>query len=193
MKKSRKGKKKIVRTSKLQVWLFHYLNQGSHTFLNGVASVREAGYKAKPESHGSIAYQNYNKVQDKIEKWLDEHGLSDGKLKGKLLSLVGAKETVFQKVHGIVNEASLIPGTRIVIAGAEETVIEVTVEALELQRRALDMALKVKGLYAPERHKVELEKIPMSPAEEKAYLDAAEKIARGEIQKALEEKKDENQ
>ena len=195
----KKGKK---RTSKRNIWLGHYLNQDNpNTFLNGVASVDAAGYKCKPENRSSVAYQNYTLLQSKIEKWLDEVGLSEGKLKGKLQSLVGAKKTVFQKIKGAVNPEDLPPGYRLItttgvtiendkgepIFSDGDSLIEIEVESLGIQTKALDMALKVKGLYAPDVVKVDLNLIPMSPAEKLTYERAAEEIAQQEIQKQLTE------
>lgn len=168
VKKSTKNKKGVKRITKRQIWLAHYLNNDNpSTFLNGGASVRAAGYKCNnPDNEYNVASQNYRLLQKKIELWLDEKGLSEGKLKEKLLYLLNAKETKFFQAEGKVTD------TR-------------EVEALEVQRRALDMALKVKGLYAPERHTLEVDLIPMTPAESLAYRDAAGKIAQAQVQQAI--------
>lgn len=190
------------RITKRQIWLGHYLNQDNpKTFLNGTQSVIAAGYKATYDSMSVIASQNFDLLRKQIEVWLDENGLSEGKLKGKLLSLVGAKKTIYQKVKGSVHPDSLPPGYRVVTTtgllssneeGTEffsdgDSLIEIEVESLGIQTKALDMALKVKGMYAAEVHKVEVELIPMLPAEKLGYEKLAKEIAQGEIQKQLKE------
>ena len=75
---------------------------------------------------------NYRKFTKEIATWLDEVGLSENALKTKLLNLLDAKETKFFADKGIVTDQR-------------------DVEALGIQQRALDMAFKVKGAYAPEK------------------------------------------
>ena len=125
------------RVSKLNLWFKHFINEGcSTTFLNKKESARRAGYKCTTEeSYRSVGYQNFIKVADKIEKWLDEYGLSENALKIKLLSLMEAKETKFFAFQGKVIEKK-------------------EVEAIETQRKTLDMALKVKGMNAPTKHEL---------------------------------------
>jgi len=127
----------MAKVSKINLWFAHFTNSAcSTTFLNRKESARAAGYKTKnDESLRVIGHQNFTKLTDKIEKWLDETGLSENALKIKMLSLLEAKETKFFQKDG-------------------EIVTQVEVEAIEVQRKTLDMALKVKGLYAPEKHEV---------------------------------------
>ncbi|RJX19017.1 MAG: hypothetical protein C4575_09585 [Desulforudis sp.] len=121
--------------TKQNAWLKHFLNEGcSTTFLNATESAKRAGYLASSdESFRSIGYQNFTKLADKINTWLDEHGLSESALKIKLVSLLNARETKFFAHEGRV-------------------VDEREVEAIEVQRRTLDLAFKLKGSYAPEKH-----------------------------------------
>lgn len=123
------------RASKLNLWLKHYLDEAcSTTFLNKTESAKRAGYKASSEeSFRQIGCQNFTKLNDKISKWLDENGLSENALKIKLVSLLDAKETRFFSWEGQVTDQR-------------------EVEAIETQRRTLDMAMKAKGMYAPEKH-----------------------------------------
>ena len=101
--------------------------------MNRTASAKAANYKCSTnESFRAVGYENFTKLHSKIEEWLEEVGLSDNQLKTKILSLLEAKETRFFQKDGLVTE------TR-------------TVEALEVQRKTLDMALKMKGMYAPEK------------------------------------------
>jgi len=125
------------RVSKLNVWFRHYLNENcSTTYLNKTNSAKAAGYKCNgDDSFRNVGCQNFTKCSDKIEKWLDENGLSENALKLKLLSLIEAKETKFFAFQGEVKE-------------------QIEVEAIETQRKALDMAFKVKGMNAPTKHEL---------------------------------------
>lgn len=128
--KNKGRKNSMKKICKLDLWFSHYINSDSpETFLNKSGSAKAAGYKtSREQSFGEIGYQNSIKLQDRISKWIDEIGLSENALKKKLLNLIEAKETRFFQKDGKVIE------TR-------------EVEALETQRRTLDMAMKVKGLY----------------------------------------------
>lgn len=134
-KAPKKPAKKILKTpNKLNVWLSYYIDASNpRTYLNKTESARAAGYKTKIEqSLATIGCENYRKLYVEIEKWLDEQGLSENSLKTKLLSLMDAKETKFFAHEGVVTD-------------------EREVEALEIQRRALDMAFKVKGSYESDK------------------------------------------
>jgi hypothetical protein len=148
------------------IWLKAFLNEGSPTFLNAAASARKAGYKAKNEdSFRVIGYENRKKFAPKIAKWLDEHGFSEVVLKSKVFQLMEAKETVFQKLKGAVLQSNLPEGHRAVATsgtviqtkdgqafGDGETLLEIDVANYGVQIKATEMALKVKGLFAPEKH-----------------------------------------
>lgn len=117
-------------------WLFHYLNQGTNTFFNAAESARAAEYKCdNEENFKKVGWKNKKVFEPKISEWLEENGLSDNALKGKLVQLLDAKETKFFQKDGKVMQV-------------------VEVESLGVQQKALDMALKVKGLYAPEEHNI---------------------------------------
>lgn len=120
--------------SKRIIWLKFFLDQDNKdTFLNGTESARAAGYKAATDSTlAGIGSNNFKALKKKIDIWLEEEGLSDTALKMKLLNLLEAKETKFFAHQGCVTD-------------------EREVEALEVQRRSLDMAFKIKGSYAPEK------------------------------------------
>ena len=126
-----------TRVSKLNLWFKHYLNDGcSTTFLNKTESARRAGYKCNSyESFRNVGHQNYTKLADKICAWLDDNGLSENTLKLKMLSLMEAKETKFFSHEGVVTD-------------------EREIAALEIQRKTLDMALKVKDMNAPTKHEL---------------------------------------
>ena len=150
---------------KRRAWLKYYLEEGTPTFLNATASAEKAAYRATKRSFRQIGYLNLKLFANEIEAWLDEHGFSDARLKTKLLELVEAKQTIYQKVKGAIKADDLPAGHRLVVSsgllefdkegkgvfGTGDTLIEIDVVALETQRRSLDMAFKVKGLYAPEK------------------------------------------
>lgn len=116
---------------KQRLWLRYYLNASNpKTFFNATESAKYAKYNAKNLSQ--VGAENYRKLKLRIDKWLNEHGLSETQLKGKLLSLVNAKET---KLFANKDEKG------------ELEIIEHQIPALETQRRSLDMAFKIKGLY----------------------------------------------
>lgn len=127
-------KKKAAKPNKLNAWFKAYIDETNpSTFLNKTGSAKAAKYKCSTdESFRAVGYQNFTKLHDKIEKWLDDVGLSENQLKSKLVILLDAKQTKFFQKDGKVTD------TR-------------EVEALEIQRKSLDMGFKVKGMYAPEK------------------------------------------
>lgn len=150
---------------KQRLWLRNYLDSNNLiTFLNRAQSAKAAKYKANSyEGFCQIGYENYIKLEPHIKQWLDEHGLSENRLKLKLVSLIETKKTVFQKVKGHIDSGKLsdnvvkIAETHIKAwkgkgEAAEayddgETVLGISVADPEVQRKSLDMAFKVKGLY----------------------------------------------
>jgi hypothetical protein len=128
-------KSKKERVSKLNAWLRAYLDENNPvTFLNKFTSAKAAKYKCKDDdSFAQIGCRNFKKVNDKIEKWFDEVGLSENALKNKLLSLMEAKETKFFAHEGTVTDQR-------------------DVDALGIQAKILDMAIKVRGMYAAEKY-----------------------------------------
>ncbi len=166
-KKYEKGMtEKILRVSKINVWLQAYLDESNpSTFLNKAGSARAAGYKTtNVHSLKAIGHQNFTKLSILISAWLEEAGLTETVLKLKLVQLMEGKQTIFQKVKGSVDQSQLPEHCKVMavssvpgqsddsVAAAGETLLAVDLENLELQRRTLDMALKVKGMYGPEKH-----------------------------------------
>jgi len=165
-------KKKAARPNKLNAWFKAYTDETNpKTFFNKTASAKASGYKAKTENaFACIGYQNYRKLQNRIDLWMDEVGLSDARLKIKLIYLMDAKKTVVVKLKGQLDLNVIHPDAFEIVrthkmawSGTGEskkafddgdTLIGIIVEDLEVQRRALDMALKMKGLYAPEKREV---------------------------------------
>jgi hypothetical protein len=167
-KTSQKQKPKAPKISKRDLWLKYYLDESNpSTFLNKTESARAAGYKASSnDSFRQIGCQNFTLLTEKITKWLDEVGLSEAALKQKLLYLLDARETKFQTLKGLIDDEDLAPGIKTLAKSKQsksspdgkffydeaESLIGIEVENLELQRRTLDMALKVRGSYAAEKH-----------------------------------------
>jgi hypothetical protein len=147
-------------------WLKAYLAEGEPTFLDATASAIAAGYRGKSRAvYRQIGYLNRIQLQRKIAEWLDEAGMSEVQLKTRLLLLMEAKETKFERLKGAVLQSSLPEGYKVVassgtiittkdgeVYGNGDTLLAIDVQALETQRRTLDMVLKMKGLYAPEKH-----------------------------------------
>ncbi len=156
----------MARKSKLDLWFKFYVDKSNKkTFLNKTESAKAAKYRGKDDnSFGCIGYQNYGKLQSRINTWLDDVGLSDEALKEKLLQLSEAKETKFIKIKGFISNEDLPDHvTAIGTSGlveetkdgqkkfsAGDTLVAVETDALSIQTKNLEMALKVKGLFSPE-------------------------------------------
>jgi len=165
-KPSNEKTQKKPRVSRRNLW-FSYFTDSSNkrTFLNRKESVRAAGYKTKnEESLRVMGHQNFLKLTDKINIWLDEVGLSENTLKMKLVGLMDARETKFQTMKGAVDKEQLPVNVNILATtgkietdedgehyGSGDTLLAIEVDAIETQRRSLDMAIKVKGVYAAEK------------------------------------------
>lgn len=166
--KSSRGKKNRPIPKHRQWWLYYTDETNPVTFGNALQSAK-AVYDCKNDnSAGQIGFRNLQRYRDKVNKWFDEEGLSDEKLKFKLLSLINADETKIIKIKGEVNPEDL-PSNCVILGkssvskttyskdGEEtvsdegETIIGINVQSLAIQQKALDMAFKAKGLYAPER------------------------------------------
>lgn len=163
--KRKNGKKKNVLTtpSKINVWLRAFLDDGNpDTFMNRVASVRAAGYKcASEEAFRAMGTYLYQQTQEKILSWMDEVGLSEPALKAKALSLFEANQKALEKMKGRLTKAS--PGLEVIAEttttdseGNDTTELWLSspVPALETQRKTLDMAFRVRGMYAPEKREI---------------------------------------
>lgn len=167
------AKKKKPRINKRLVWYKHFTNQSNPvTFLNQTASAKAAGYKCRSdESFASVGSQNFQKLKHELEIWFDENSLSLTSLKMKHTELLECQKTVFQKIKGHIGEQDLGEGIQIVAESHKmasdgkgddsilyddgDTLLAINVADPEIQRRALDMAYKVKGTYAPVKHKKE--------------------------------------
>jgi len=130
-------KKKAAKPNKLNAWFKAYIDETNpSTFMNQTGAAKAANYKCSTEaSFANVGLQNFRKLEDRIKKWMDDVGLSENQLKIKLVGLMEAKETKFFHFQGEVTDSREI-------------------EALEIQRKTLDMALKVRGLYAPKKREL---------------------------------------
>lgn len=128
------GKKKNHKPNRKALWLKNFFNDSNPaTFLNKTESAAQANYKNTSRQYLSeVGTRNASFYKDIIVSWLDEVALSDEALKLKLKALLNAEETKFFQKDGKITD-------------------QINVEALEIQRRSLDMAFKVKGIYAPEK------------------------------------------
>lgn len=139
-----------------KLWLKHYLNSNSPGFMNASESARQAGYRCgNPGSASKIGTANKYFWAARIEKWLDDEGLSETAIKQKLFELLNKKQTLFQKVKGKVKAKDLPEYCKVVTAGEsgedEETLLAIDIEHPELQRRVVDMLMKMRGMYAAEQ------------------------------------------
>jgi hypothetical protein len=124
-------------TPKMRKWLKFYLDESNgKTFWNRSASAKAAGYKcSSPAGFENVGSQNFRKMADYIESWLDERGLSEARLKELLVDGLQAYETkFFQKDGKVVETRTAIPW--------------------EIRRKYLEMAMKIKGMFAPEKHEI---------------------------------------
>ena len=123
---------------KQDLWIRYYLDSDNAlTFMDKVESVFAAGYDYERDDAGIrrariVGCKLFKKFIPEIEKWLDEEGLSEARLKAKLSELLEARETKFFAHQGVVVD------TRDVVDHG-------------VQLKALDMAFKVKGSYAPQK------------------------------------------
>jgi len=113
-------------SAKQRLWLDAYLNHWNKT-----QAAKDAGYKCKSNvNFCSVGRANFKKLKPIIDKWLVKNELTDDAIKARIAAGMNAKETKFFAYQG-------------------EVITEIEVDALETQRRYVDMAARVKGIYAP--------------------------------------------
>ena len=163
-------KKKVtkLKINKRLIWFKLFTDPTNPiTYLNKTEAAIQAGYLAKSrESFNSIGHENFSLLADKIEKWLENSALSHSALKLKHSQLLETHKTVFQKIKGKVNGEDLPEGAVIIAQGVKymndgddayddgDTLLAINVADPEVQRKTLDMAYKIKGLYAPEKREL---------------------------------------
>jgi hypothetical protein len=134
--------------------LLNYLDRGNpDTFFNAKAAAEQAKYKTVDSS---LCSRLRKKFRGEISDWLDDDGLSDNVLDAKLMSLLEATQTKFFAHNGEVKD--------------ERTVVD-----SKTQLKALDMAYKLKGRYAPTKH--EVNPVDSEPTEKKITDDTDAKTA----------------
>lgn len=125
-----------------KLFLAHYLNvDNPATFLRVADSAMAAGYSAKTAKHQGHLLKK--ECEAEIAIWMDEEGLSKGKLFAKLMELLEATEIKFFQKDG-------------------EIITREEVKALHIQVRALEMALRCKGLLDPDKQDTSLQPLPWS-------------------------------
>ena len=156
--------------TKKDAWLHYFLDkENKKTFFNRTESAIAAGYNGRSRgSYGAMGSMLFKRFKSKINKWLDEGKIiisnryvcSEEALKGKLISLIAAKEKKFFSKDGIV-------------------VTTKTVEALEIQRKSLDMAYKARAMYQPKR-------IEISTKKEKKKKKKLKRMSRGALESLIQ-------
>ena len=121
-------------TDRQKLWFEAFTDENNpSTFMNKTESARVAGYSdASYNGLTSAGYGVFKALKPHLSQWFDEVGLSEEELKSRLRVLLTAKETKFFTHLG-------------------EVVSTKEVEALEIQRKAIDMAIKVRGMYAADK------------------------------------------
>ena len=157
---------KTIKLNKRGIWFKKFTDHSNKkTFLNKSASARAAGYNGKTDDvFRSIGYQNFTKLHERIKVWMDEVGLSENTLTLKHINLLEAEETKLIKIKGAVTPGDLPPNCQLITTtgltiegddgdfySAGESIIAINMQALGIQAKALDMGLKRRGMYAPEK------------------------------------------
>ena len=144
------------------LWLRHFLDaENPITFTKAQASAKAAGISP------SLGYALRYRLSSRIQWFLNECGLDETSLRAKVFELMHADETKVITVSGVIEAWDLPPHAEIVgifkrdkpgpdgsLVVEDVTVLSLRMADKELQRKALDMAIKVQGLYAPEKKEV---------------------------------------
>jgi hypothetical protein len=133
------------------LFLRYFLDaENPDTFMRASPSARAAG--VRPDSgHGMKV-----RLAPIITQFLEESGLGEDSLRQKLAQLLETHTDKVITMKGDVQEWEL-PGAARVLArsadadGNTRTVVAIRARAPELQLRALDMAMKHRGMYAPQQ------------------------------------------
>lgn len=125
----------MAKISKRDEWFKYYIDRNGPGFLNATKSAKLAGYKANSENaFACIGHQNYRKLQNRFQKWVDKEGLTESYLKALLFEGLHCMETKFFSYEGKITEI------REVIPWGE-------------RRRFLELAMRLKGMLT---EKIEL-------------------------------------
>lgn len=137
---------KLVITDKMAKWFYNYIDENNPlTFLNKTGSAKQAGYSCDAENaYAKIGSENYSKLQNQVERWLDEEGLSEAFIKARIRHLITVKEKKFFSAP-VKDESGIVTGMHIEYQ---------EVDAIETQRKTIDMASKIRGMYPASQHEV---------------------------------------
>lgn len=136
------------------LFLRYFLDaENPDTFMRAAPSARAAGL------HGPSAGHDMKKrLAPIINAFLEECGLGEDSLRMKLVQLLETNTTKIVTMKGHVEEWELPENTQVVAVSQDgenvNTIVAVRGRAPELQLRALDMALKCKGMYAAEKTEI---------------------------------------
>ncbi|MHC4302390.1 MAG: hypothetical protein ACYS7Y_34460 [Planctomycetota bacterium] len=140
------------------LFLRAFLDAGNiETFMRPYCAAVAAGVR---QDHAGYLMQA---LEPRIQWFLHEIGLSESALKSKVVELMNARETKVVPMKGFVEEWETQPNTKILARSTQKdkdgveqhtTIMGLDMEAKELQRRALDMALKLRELYPAERREI---------------------------------------
>ena len=100
-----------IPTGRRAKWLKAFLDvDNPSTFLCRAGAARAAGYKASSKgSFSAIGSENLKILKPRVEKWLDEAGMSEAHLKIKLLQGLEASQIKFFAYQGrVVTEKEVI-------------------------------------------------------------------------------------
>jgi hypothetical protein len=122
---------------KKDVWLKHYLDETSPAFLSPTEAARLTfpASSYKENSLRAIGSKLKAEWEPEIKRWMDEEGLSEERLKKKIIQLLEAKETKFFQHEGVVTDQR-------------------DVDALGVQLKATELGCRVMGHFQPQEHRV---------------------------------------
>ena len=124
------------------VWFKHYTDPDSPGFLSPTRATKLTYPNMRSyetiRTHGRDLRR---KLQKKIAEWMEEEGLTEEKIKGKVIGLMDAKELKFFSHYDDDSGRFIIE--------------EREVDALAIQTKATELAIKVKGLASPDHLVVE--------------------------------------
>jgi hypothetical protein len=119
--------------SKKNLWYKFFTDPNNQTtFCNATQSAKAAGYNCSTyASFRNVGHRNFTEFHDELVKWQDETELSEYNLRKDIIRLKSAKETKF------------FPHTD---ENGKFQIAERQVEALQVQVKALQLALRLKGM-----------------------------------------------
>jgi hypothetical protein len=105
---------------KQAAWLRAYLDESNPaTFMNATGAARAAGYAArkgaKDPEHAlqQMGHENLKKLEPLINEWMDEVGLSEARLKRKLVEGLDAEFHYHATSNGLITDVKSYPDHRV--------------------------------------------------------------------------------